>query len=331
MHTITQNSSIRKLSGIYKITNSITLDSYIGSSTTIGIRWATHIREVKSNTHDNAHLQRAVNKYGVQNFKFEILATCPNEYLFSLEQWFIDNLNPSYNIERNVKKYITWSKTDVQKKNSTTIVPDQINKVRYLAKSGSSIREISKNVNISTRSVCDIINAKGRFKDYTPIITGKLNKKLSTADKESIIKLYINEAHSYQSIADLYKVSKATIFYILKDIDITIKMQDHVSTLNTAIDAVRKQEVVKLLKGGKGNHKNSRRKKVYLYYINSYDLLTTFESQVEASKVLGISSSGISHNIKGLTKFMTLSGKSIIQGKVQFTDKIRVKAYDNSK
>ena len=39
-------------------------------------------------------------KYGLDCFKFEILAHCPREYLIKLEQWFLDNLKPSLNIDK---------------------------------------------------------------------------------------------------------------------------------------------------------------------------------------------------------------------------------------
>jgi group I intron endonuclease len=45
-------------------------------------------------------LTRAAQKYGENNFSFEIIATCPIEYVLKLEQWFITNLNPQYNIAK---------------------------------------------------------------------------------------------------------------------------------------------------------------------------------------------------------------------------------------
>ena len=33
-----------------------------------------------------------------ENFKFDIFCTCPKEYLLKLEQWFLDNMKPEYNI-----------------------------------------------------------------------------------------------------------------------------------------------------------------------------------------------------------------------------------------
>ena len=60
--------------GIYKITNKINGHCYIGQSIDIQRRWACHknsaIRE-KSSSH-NYPLQKAMRKYGIDNFELEI-------------------------------------------------------------------------------------------------------------------------------------------------------------------------------------------------------------------------------------------------------------------
>lgn len=85
------------ISGIYKITNLITQDSYIGSSVNIIQRKNKHFSDLNLNKHFSLHLQRSYNKHGKQNFSFEILAKAPKEYLIKLEQWFLDKLKPTFN------------------------------------------------------------------------------------------------------------------------------------------------------------------------------------------------------------------------------------------
>jgi group I intron endonuclease len=87
-----------KISCIYKIENKINKKFYIGSTCNYIKRKTNHTNNLKLNTHANKHLQRVVNKYGLENFEFKILAQCPKEYLIKLEQWFIDNIKPEYNI-----------------------------------------------------------------------------------------------------------------------------------------------------------------------------------------------------------------------------------------
>lgn len=77
-------------SGIYKITNKITNKFYIGSAVDIKTRWSVHKRRLKTNSHDNEHLQNAWNKDGIQNFLFEIVELCERDILIQVEQKYLD-------------------------------------------------------------------------------------------------------------------------------------------------------------------------------------------------------------------------------------------------
>lgn len=85
-------------SGIYKITNKINNHFYIGSSYWIKHRWSQHISDLTKNKHKNIYLQRAVIKYGLENFNFEIIEYCEVNKLFEREQFYLDTLKPDYNI-----------------------------------------------------------------------------------------------------------------------------------------------------------------------------------------------------------------------------------------
>lgn len=63
----------KKMSGIYKITNIINNKVYIGLTIHLNRRWAEHKNDLIKNKHFNRYLQNSVNKYGIQNFKFEVL------------------------------------------------------------------------------------------------------------------------------------------------------------------------------------------------------------------------------------------------------------------
>ena len=74
-------------SGIYKIYNIITNDCYIGSSYDLTKRKQRHSRDLKANKHHSLILQRAVNKYGINNFRFKILELCVVDDLLNKEQY----------------------------------------------------------------------------------------------------------------------------------------------------------------------------------------------------------------------------------------------------
>lgn len=86
--------------GIYKITNVINDKFYIGSSIRIDARFKEHKKLLKSNKHHSMHLQNAYNKYGDENFKYEVIEICLESILAEREQYYIDTFLPEYNIAK---------------------------------------------------------------------------------------------------------------------------------------------------------------------------------------------------------------------------------------
>lgn len=86
------------ISGIYKITNIINNKIYVGQSIDIYDRWKQHINKLKNNKHVNKYLQRSFNKYGENNFNFEVIEECNSDLLNEKEQYHMDLLNPKFNI-----------------------------------------------------------------------------------------------------------------------------------------------------------------------------------------------------------------------------------------
>lgn len=78
--------------GIYKITNKINNKSYIGQSIDIERRWKSHKTEPfnPNSTQYNTIFYKAIRKYGIKNFIFEILEECPQEQLNEREQYWIE-------------------------------------------------------------------------------------------------------------------------------------------------------------------------------------------------------------------------------------------------
>lgn len=85
-------------SGIYQIRNLINSHIYIGSSCDLNLRQKDHFRHLRYGTHHNKYLQNAYNKYGEDQFVFEILEYCDKNELIIREQWYIDSWNPEYNL-----------------------------------------------------------------------------------------------------------------------------------------------------------------------------------------------------------------------------------------
>ena len=88
---------MEKICGIYKITNTITGDFYIGSSKNIKSRWAHHKIPSRWNQCPNNPMYQDMQKFGVNSFVFEILAEVEEDKLKEAEQEFIEKLQPAYN------------------------------------------------------------------------------------------------------------------------------------------------------------------------------------------------------------------------------------------
>jgi len=80
------------ISSIYKIINIKTGKVYIGSAKDIKQRWRDHRYQLRHNKHGCKYLQRSWNKYGEENFKFEIIEIINDpKDLIVREQYWIDH------------------------------------------------------------------------------------------------------------------------------------------------------------------------------------------------------------------------------------------------
>lgn len=91
---------IKKISGVYKITNTVTGDFYIGSSNNVKRRWEEHKCPSALKRFPNNPMYLEMQKYGTDKFDFQILAEVEIEHLKETEQKLIELLKPIYN-DRN--------------------------------------------------------------------------------------------------------------------------------------------------------------------------------------------------------------------------------------
>ena len=103
-----------KISGIYKITNTVTGDFYIGSSKDVKRRLTAHKWPSTWKKHPNNPMYLDMRKYGTDKFVFEVIAEVEPEELKVTEQKFIETLKPTYNSNRangwNIDEYKEYQK-----------------------------------------------------------------------------------------------------------------------------------------------------------------------------------------------------------------------------
>lgn len=84
-------------SGIYKWTNKITKDIYVGQSINLAKRFIKYFNLSYLKNRESLVISRALIKYGYCNFSIEILEYCEIDNLTEREQYYMDKLNPRYN------------------------------------------------------------------------------------------------------------------------------------------------------------------------------------------------------------------------------------------
>lgn len=88
-------------SGVYRWTNKVNGDTYIGSATNLTRRLRDYFSSnflFKEILINNSIVYRALLKYGYSKFTLEILEYCDKSSVIEKEQYYLDLLNPSYNI-----------------------------------------------------------------------------------------------------------------------------------------------------------------------------------------------------------------------------------------
>ena len=86
--------------GVYRIRNIVNGNCYIGQSMHLAQRRHNHYHFLKKGTSPSFILQNAWNKYGEENFVFEILFFCDISTLAYYEQCCIDKMNSKYNLKK---------------------------------------------------------------------------------------------------------------------------------------------------------------------------------------------------------------------------------------
>ena len=89
------------VTGIYKITNQVTKECYIGQSVDISKRWKDHAKcGLGIDTPAGNKLYKAMQTYGIWNFSWEVLEQCSKDLLDEKEKYYIE-LYDSYNFGYN--------------------------------------------------------------------------------------------------------------------------------------------------------------------------------------------------------------------------------------
>jgi len=89
----------RGKSGVYRWTNLINGNSYIGSSVNLSRRLTQYYNiNILTKYRQNSNIHKAILKYGYSKFKLDILEYCDRKDTIKREQYYMDTFKPEYNI-----------------------------------------------------------------------------------------------------------------------------------------------------------------------------------------------------------------------------------------
>jgi group I intron endonuclease len=196
-----------KLYGIYKILNTITNDFYIGSTIeSFNKRKSKHIYDFKNNKKNCKKLYNSILKYNIENFEFIILKAFKNkkesnrtkQIITYIEEKYINNLNPKYNICKhptrggcpNLGKKLSkeWKNKIGEKSKLYKHTGDNYIKINKQNKEGSSLYKInndfigslidcSKHYNVDVCTILNVYNKKYNSKKILNVEKIKSQKK----------------------------------------------------------------------------------------------------------------------------------------------------------
>lgn len=113
------------MQGIYCIENIVSGGKYVGSAINVVKRIKEHQRLLRRLQHHNRHLRYAWGKYGSQAFCYYVLENVHDkDKLLDREQYYIDLLEPSYNIRRiaaGTNLGVKWSEETLEKMSEAKI------------------------------------------------------------------------------------------------------------------------------------------------------------------------------------------------------------------
>lgn len=199
---------------IYKITNLINSDLYVGF-TTKGLlkRLSIHKRNSRDKNH-NTHLSKAIRKYGEENFIIELLQDDANINVD--ESKWIEELQPHYNMTLGGEGGDTSKSPnhiDAVKKYNATLKPEDYATYGHLGKKHSHEAKEKQSI---ARAKCWQNMSSTEYEDRCNSITGSNNGMFGKVPANAIP--IIIEGIRYTSMRDACEKLKIQNEYYLKKI-----------------------------------------------------------------------------------------------------------------
>ena len=234
---------MKKICGIYKITNIVNNKIYVGSAINVSNRIKSHKRLLKNNRHFNSHLQSSYNKYGLSYFRYEIIETTTYDVMLERETYWIETLKANNREFGYNKRLIASSNLGIKLSNETRkklsdshlghkrskethkkIIDSQYKKICQFDMNGNFIKVFN-----SLQAAARELNVK-----YTTSITSCLKKRLNSA---------LGFRWCYENEKDFFKITSPKNYlkggYNKVKLKVTCNLTNNVRIFKSIADATK--------------------------------------------------------------------------------------------
>lgn len=263
--------------GIYKITNNINDKVYIGKSIRIEERIKKHR---KADT--NMPIHKAIKKYGVEHFTFEILEECNIEELDDREIYWISYYNSKesgYNCTEGgegASHPVVLSDNDV----------DSI--IWYLSNTDISINEIGKLFNVSSTTISSINCGRSRIRyDINYPVRRSAHKKIEDMiNREDLRDTLFKYKGDFEKAASYFNVSSVSLRKLCAKYSLPMYKCNYSNEIkNYCNDGKIDKRIIGKM--------NTNHQMVDMCNPISHKVLKTFWSIADASKFIGCANESI--------------------------------------
>ncbi|WP_082936724.1 GIY-YIG nuclease family protein [Pseudomonas citronellolis] len=199
---------MRNNSGAYQIRSLNTGNRYVGATCNLRNRWSKHKCDLRKGRHGNRRLQAAWDAEGEACFEFDVLEYAEGrDRLLKIEQKYIDQLRPEYNIAPYAGTCLGIKQTEETRRRKGLAVSGERN--AWYGKT-PPCAGASRKAEVRAKISFANSGAGNPMFGVTPP-----HAKLTDADVRAI-RAALTEGVNSQALADKYGVSKAAIQNIKK-------------------------------------------------------------------------------------------------------------------
>jgi len=177
-------SENRNKSGIYRWTNNINKNTYVGSGVNLAKRIGDYYNESEL-IRNPRPIHLALLKYKHNNFSLDILEYCSKDKLIEREQYYLDILGPEYNILKHAYSLLGY------KHSEENIAKFKLKKISKEHKELLSSIHTGKDVSQETRDKLSLATAN--YKNNNPLTAEALaNIRAKTIEREGVAVTVLN-------------------------------------------------------------------------------------------------------------------------------------------